>query len=378
MRSRSYSWMVIGGLLAGCVAGGDELAEEGEAAQEIEIGTDDGSDPRSNAVVLIGDICTGTLVAPNLVLTAAHCGWGDNSYATGAWITIPPVLISFGPIHGAPIATAAANAVTVPPLATAGPWLVDDIALLRLTTSVPASLAEPRPVYVDRPASLGGSSTITQIGYGGGRDRRSMTGSDYLDWLSPGDLLMNGFAYTATYHGDGIGDRGTNIEQGDGGGPMLLQGTGGPVMGVLSHWTPYGIATFGPGGEGRPSVRTWLLGHAPQKPDFFVSSITAAGCSGTSAVVRVKVENRGVRTAAAWLDVFHDLSSAPAVGTLSTIYRSTGPIAPEQSLDMLFTLPVSGGYHWIDAIVDTTRSVDELDEAQNVASRRVSFPDCTD
>ncbi len=39
---------------------------------------------------------------------------------------------------------------------------------------------------------------------------------------------------------------------------MLLGSSNGFVMGELSHWEPYGIATFGPGGEGRPSVRNWL------------------------------------------------------------------------------------------------------------------------
>ena len=42
--------------------------------QDIAIGSNDTGDPVRNAVVLIGG-CTGTLVSPNVVLTAAHCGW---------------------------------------------------------------------------------------------------------------------------------------------------------------------------------------------------------------------------------------------------------------------------------------------------------------
>lgn len=74
---------------------------------------------------------------------------------------------------------------------------VDDIALLRLTTSIPPSVAIPRPAYVDRPVTFGSASAIYQIGYGGGRDRRIMTGSAYRDCLDS-DHLMNAFGYTPT------------------------------------------------------------------------------------------------------------------------------------------------------------------------------------
>lgn len=92
----------------------------GEIEQGIAIGTSDTGDPVRNAMVLAGG-CTGTLISSNVVLTAAHCGRIDNADATGNWTAIPPVTVSFGPIRGAPVATAVASAVSVPPLATAGP-----------------------------------------------------------------------------------------------------------------------------------------------------------------------------------------------------------------------------------------------------------------
>ncbi len=359
-------------------------AAEDDTEFRIEIGSNDTSTIVRDAVARVGG-CTGTLVAPDLLITAAHCGYDDTAYFTGGWTALPsPVSVSFGPDRSAPVYTTTADEVSAPPLHTGGPGWVDDIVLLRLSSSVPAHVAVPRPVYLDRPAPTQWFSldveTIYQVGYGGGRDRRIMTGSNYVDWLSTPGYQHNAFEYEADDAGPGIGDRGTNIEGGDSGGPMLLNSDTGPVMGVLSHWAPYGIATFGPGTGGRSPVRAWLTDQLPtQRPNFEIVSITEGGCTGSGGdpVVAVTIKNTGAVTAQAWVDVFTGLSAPPTIGTYSTLYRMSDPLAPEQRQTMSFAITDGFTSGWVDILVDTTQTVTELDETDNGAYDYLSLPDCS-
>lgn len=375
MHNKLKTFAVLTCCYGGVVGCTSEVGDEPSASvrQPIEVGDNDVSNPVRNAVVRWGG-CTGTLVAPDILISAHHCLDDDIPY-TGGWTAIEPVWVRFGPdiSNFLPFAARVIE-VGTPPLG-------QDMVLLRLDRDVPASVAVPRPVYLDRPAPLqAGSSqeyTIFQIGYGGGRDRRIMTGHDYFDWLSPGsDKPVNGFVYVADELG--VGTRDTNIEGGDSGGPMTLNRPEGPVMGVLSHWDPYGISTYGPGSADRPNLRQWLRDQLPpQRPDLAVVSIRAKGCYETDPRIVVTIRNQGAVTSRGWVDVFTGLPIAPSIGEYSSVYRMSDWLAPDQEQTLEFPRPDDFARGWVDVLLDTTRSVAELDETNNHEDESLYWWSCT-
>ena len=229
--------------LSACVPEGEEtqtpedlLSQQRVHRQEIKGGEDD---PNSVAVMgmlaLSGGMCSGTLIAPNLLLTAQHCvarlnqqyvqcgvSTFGNTYSGGSLLWTPDMEFSQrGNFYQS-------NEIFIPDTVNRE-VCGNDIALVLLNRSVPESVATPIPPRLDTPPTAG--ETYTAIGYGhtgngdGAGTRRRLEGRTVMcDGEKCGALQ---FLYASEF----VGSDGTC--QGDSGGPAIdAQGF---VIGALSR-----------------------------------------------------------------------------------------------------------------------------------------------
>ena len=201
-----------------------------------------------DAVVQVGG-CTGTLIAPNVVLSARHCGIGAGT------------LVRFGDNSNNPDFTVTVQSSSLPD---GSGSLLDggDVSIHVLTSSVPANIAEPVRL-VDETDELEGQVAAT-IGYG-------LNGLGSSGHQFSGDDRRWGGENTIDAYGSPASSGGTNIISTD-----FDNGTGGANTIPSSSQVPLAFeATTAPGDSGGPVL-------VQSGSEWVIAGVLSGGTTSTS------------------------------------------------------------------------------------------------
>lgn len=198
---------------AGDEAPASDVGGVDTSADAIVGGTETFARPEVGAFWHGNQLCTGTLIRPNVVLTAMHCTGlavdQDVSAAAPAYHFV--IKKSATERHDFKIDRLHA-VTTLADMDGSNRWRARDIALLRLTTDVPASVARPVGIATSWPLI---GSTVSVFGYG------CVSRTPGADGHRPG----TGLKRTRDYYwnlGLAIGWNSTTSScPGDSGGPLL-------------------------------------------------------------------------------------------------------------------------------------------------------------
>src|SRR3954454_9619257 len=216
--------------------------------------------------------CTGTLIAPDWVLSAGHCG-SVTGAAVASPVSWPAALIDVrvGGLHPGDGEQVPVKQVYLNPnyLLTSG-YDISLLNLSRASTKTPVTVAGAAERSLWDPADL-----ETIVGWGATKE-----GRDLPDTLQEGQVPITTDKYCAGAYYDfdaatmvcaGFPQAGVDPCQGDSGGPMFGQTSGGALKVVGS--TSFGEGCAEPGKPGvyarvaDSTLREWIRSHAPAGVD---------------------------------------------------------------------------------------------------------------
>ncbi|KAJ2710294.1 hypothetical protein H4R19_003816 [Coemansia spiralis] len=201
-------------------------------------------------------MCTGSLIAPNVVLTAAHC----TVDRTGQQFEAKNVDVVFShtaPTDSKPGATYGVKQMFTNPQFRAS-TLSNDLALLVLNTAVPKEVAVPVKIYT------GAYSTDTPIiaaGYGITKPDSTSSAAPRLMQVALGVgsdafCAKNAFGYDHEYQICTNGAAGKDTCQGDSGGPLTT------TIGPNGEQALLGVTSFAPVTDSNPQGLCGVAGSS--------------------------------------------------------------------------------------------------------------------